>query len=79
MTGALCERLKSPVIRSERITVKTFGNGESQEIDVNVVLIKFCTGHRNVFVEAIFSPIIYANLVNQNVKLCRNGTVIYKV
>ena len=43
---ALCQRLKFPIIRSERIIVKTFGNDEFQARDVNVVLIKFCTRHK---------------------------------
>ena len=51
---ALCKRLIFPVIRSERIIVKTFGNDEFQAIDVNVVLIKFCRAHNNVFVEGYF-------------------------
>ena len=42
----LCQRLKFPIIRSERIIVKTFGNDEFQARDVNVVLIKFCTRHK---------------------------------
>ena len=65
---ALCERLKFPVIRSQRMIVKTFGNNEFQAREVNVVLIKFCTGHKNVFVEAICSPVICADLTNQNCK-----------
>ena len=65
---ALCERLKFPVIRSQRMIVKTFGNNEFQAREVNVVLIKFCTGHKNGFVEAICSPVICADLTNQNCK-----------
>ena len=68
---ASCERLKSPVIRSERIIVKTFGNNEFQVRDVDVVLIKFFTGHKNVFVEAICSPVICAEFTNQNCKFGR--------
>ena len=48
---AFCERLKLSVIRSERIIVKTSGSNEFQAREVNVVLIKFCTGNKNVFVE----------------------------
>ena len=70
---ALRERLKFPVIRIERIIVKIFGNNEFQASNVNVVLIKFCTGHKNVFVEAIHSPVICANLTNQNCNICPNG------
>ena len=69
MNEALCERLKLPVIRSERIIVKTFGNNEFQARYVNVVLIKFFTGYKNGFVEAICSPVICADLTNQNCKI----------
>ena len=69
---ALCEILKLSVIRSERIIVKTFGKTNNcknfQARDVNVVLIKFFTGHKNAFVEAICSPVICADLNNQNCK-----------
>ena len=68
LNEALCERLKLPVIRSERIIVETFGNNEFQARDVNVVLIKFFTGYKNVFVEEICSPVICADLTNQNCK-----------
>ena len=46
--------------------MKAFGNNDFQARDVNVVLIKFFTGHKNVFVEAICSPVICADLTNQN-------------
>ena len=65
---ALFERLKFPVIRSERIIVNTFGNNGFQKREVNVVLTKCCTGHKNNFVEAICSQVICANLTNQNCK-----------
>ena len=68
LNEALCERLKSPVIRSERIIVETFGNDKFQARDVNVVLIKFFTGYKNVFVEEICSPVVCADLTNQNCK-----------
>ena len=68
LNEALCERLKLPVIRSERIIVEIFGNNEFQARDVNVVLIKFFTGYKNVFVEEICSPVICADLTNQNCK-----------
>ena len=48
--------------------MKTFSNNEFQAREVNVVLIKFCTGHKNGFVEAICSPVICADLTNQNCK-----------
>ena len=66
LNEALCERLKFPVIRSKRIIVKTFGNNEYQARDFNIVLIKFCTVHKNASVEAICSQVIFANLTNQN-------------
>ena len=69
MNEALCERLKLPVIRSERIIVKTFGNNEFQARYVNVVLIKFFMGYKNGFVEAISSPVTCADLTNQNCKI----------
>ena len=62
------QRLKFPVIRSERIIVKNFGNNEFQAGDVNAVLIKYCTGHKNALVEAICSPVICAGLTNQKFK-----------
>ena len=46
--------------------MKTFGNNEYQARDVNIVLIKFCTVHKNVSVEAICSQVIFTNLTNQN-------------
>ena len=48
--------------------MKTFGNNEFQARDVDVVLIKFFTGHKNVFVEAICYPVICADLTNLNCK-----------
>ena len=68
MNEVLCEKLKFPFIRSERIIVKTFGNNDFKTRDVNVVLIKFCTEHNNFFVKAICSLVICVDLTNQNCK-----------
>ena len=43
--------------------MKSFGDNKFQARDVNVVLIKFCTGNKNVFVGAIYSPVICADIV----------------
>ena len=48
--------------------MKTFGNDEFQATNVNVVLIKLCVGHKNVFVEVICNPVICDDLTNQNCK-----------
>ena len=61
----LCRRIKLPVIRSQRIILKTFANNKFQARGANVVLIKFCTV-LYVFVEAICSPVICADLSNEN-------------
>ena len=53
-------------MRGEIIIVKPFGNDEFQARDVNVVLIKFYARHKNVFVEAICSPVICADFINQS-------------
>ena len=76
---ALCERLKLQVIRSERIIVKTFGNNEFQARAVNVNLIKLFTGHENIFVKAICSPVICADLTNQNCKTVSKQTRVLMV
>ena len=45
--------------------VQVIFDSETQRTDVNEAL---CAGHKNVFVEAICSPVICADLNNQNCK-----------
>ena len=48
--------------------MKTFGNNEFQARNVNVVLIKFCTGHKNVLLKQSVLRLFFSDLTNQNCK-----------
>ena len=48
--------------------MKTFGNNEFQARNVNVVLIKFCTGHKNVLLKQSVLRLFFSDLSNQNCK-----------
>ena len=66
VSNSLCKRLKLPILRTERIVIKTFGNEQFEAQNVNVVLLKFLAGDKIVFIEALCSLVICAGLTNQN-------------
>ena len=57
ITDDLCKRLKLPVIRKEKIVIKTFRN-------VDLSSAQFVVGRKVIVIECLRSPFIYSDLTN---------------
>ena len=55
-------------LRKERIFIKMFGNKTSNALSVDIVPLKVVSGQKIVTIEAICTPVICADLLNQNIQ-----------
>ena len=62
----LCKRLKKlPVIRKEKIVIKTFGNVDSKLCYADIVPVQFVVGQKVIVIECLYSHFICSDLTNQ--------------
>ena len=66
ISSDLRKRLKLQTSRTERIFIKSFGNKSSSVTTVDIVALKIINAQKIVTIEAICTPIICADLINQN-------------
>ena len=64
----LRNKLGLKTLQKERIFIKTFGNKSSNTLPVDVVPLKINSDQKIVTIEAIFTPVICADLLNQNIQ-----------
>ena len=50
ITGDLRKRLKLPVIRKEKIVIKTFGNVDSKFYNADIVPVQFAVGQQVIVI-----------------------------
>ena len=68
VTGDLRKRLKLPLIRKEKIVIKTFGNVDSKLYNADIVPVQFVVGQQVTGIECLCSPFICSDLTNQSIK-----------
>ena len=61
-------KLGLKTLRKERIFIETFGNKYSSELSVDVVPLKIISDQKIVTIEAIWTPVNSADLLNQNIQ-----------
>ena len=64
--------LKLPVLRKERIIIKVFGTEGSSLKTVDVVPLKLLSSSKKIVVEALCTPTICSNILNEDVKIASN-------
>ena len=67
ITDDLRKRLKLPVIRKEKIVIKTFGNVDSKLYNADIVPVQFIVGQKVIVIECLCSPFICSDVTNQSV------------
>ena len=68
ITDDLCKRLELPVIRKEKIVIKTFENVDSKFYNADIVPVQFAAGQQVIVIECLCSPFICSDLTNQSTK-----------
>ena len=58
--------LKSPVLRN--IIIKVFGTGDTCLKTLDVVLLKLLSGSKEIVLDVLYTPTIWSNVLNQDVK-----------
>ena len=66
ITDDFRKRLKLPVIRKEKIVIKTFGNVDSKLYNADIVPIQFIVGQKVIVTECLCSLFICSDLTNQS-------------
>ena len=64
--------LKLPVLRKEKIIIKIFGTEDTCLKTVDVVPLKLLSSSKEIVVEALCTPTICSNVLNQEVKTVSN-------
>ena len=75
ITNELRTRLNLPVLRKDKIMIKTFGNDDSvlEELDAVQLKVKNKLNENFVFIEALCVPFICAPLTKQNIKIAKEN------
>ena len=68
ISNELKNLLNLPVLRKESIVIQTFGNKNSCVKSVDIVPLKLFGNSKTVIIEAISTPFICSDILNQNVK-----------
>ena len=73
ITDDLRKRPKVPVIKKEKIVIKTFGNKDSKFCYANIVPFQFVIGQKVIVIECLCSPFICSDLTNQSTNFVSNN------
>ena len=68
ISSDLRNKLGLKTLRKERIFIKMFGNKTSNELSVDIVPLKVVSSQKIVTIEAICTPVICDDLLNQNIQ-----------
>ena len=64
--------MKLPVLRKEKIITKVFGTEDTCLKTVDVVRLRFLSSSKEIVVEALCTPTICSNVLNQDVNIVSN-------